>query len=141
MRDLVDSRLTTNPFPARGPRREQVTTPTHNHDSTARILLASLKFCPMRADPYEYGSGSSFVGEAERHIGIQNGGWRLAQTFPSFQTIPLVAACSFHLVEANFPSDRGNRICVTSLELGTAAARADFVSADRQFSCYHRPEP
>ena len=49
------------------------------------------------------------MGEDERQIGVQNGGWRLAQTFPSFQSSHLVAADSFHLIEANSPLDCGNR--------------------------------
>jgi hypothetical protein len=52
------------------------------------------------------------MGEDERQIGLQNGAWRLAQTFPSFQTSHLVVARSSYLIETNSSLDRGN--CRTS---------------------------
>ena len=56
------------------------------------------------------------MGEDERQIGVQNGGRRIAQAFPSFKTSHshLVAARSFHLIDANSPLDCGNRTRMTS---------------------------
>jgi hypothetical protein len=73
------------------------------------------------------------MGEDERQIGVQNGGRRLAQAFPSLKTShqPSSRARRFHLIEVNSPLDCGNRTPVTSLEVDAAATEADFVSAHR----------